>query len=140
MRGISSSPRPAPATASNSPRWSAKSWPIWPWTTKRDTTSAGFGWYGFAESHRLLAWTDDRTETIIPAFRANSPESDMTTFKRREFLKASAAFAAASAAGGFGCVEIAKAGPIEAPVVDRLSVRVLVDGAYNLFLRPGEVK
>ncbi len=64
----------------------------------------------------------------------------MTDFKRREFLKTSAAFAAASAAGGFGCVEIAKAGPIEAPVVDRLSVRVLVDGAYNLFLRPGEVK
>ena len=64
----------------------------------------------------------------------------MMTFQRREFLKASAAFAAASAAGGFGCVEIAKAGPIEAPVVDRLSVRVLVDGAYNLFLRPGEVK
>jgi hypothetical protein len=25
-------------------------------------------------------------------------------------------------------------------VVDRLSVRVLIDGAYNLFLRPGEVK
>ena len=64
----------------------------------------------------------------------------MMTFQRREFLKASAAFAAASAAGGFGCVEIAKAGPIEAPAVDRLSVRVLVDGAYNLFLRPGEVK
>jgi 7,8-dihydropterin-6-yl-methyl-4-(beta-D-ribofuranosyl)aminobenzene 5'-phosphate synthase len=64
----------------------------------------------------------------------------MTDIKRREFLKTSAAFAAASAAGGFGCVEIAKAGPIEAPVVDRLSVRVLVDGAYNLFLRPGEVK
>src|SRR6476661_8173083 len=67
-------------------------------------------------------------------------EGGMTNVQRREFLKASAAFAAASAAGGFGCVEIAKAGPIEAPVVDRLSVRVLVDGAYNLFLRPGEVK
>ena len=64
----------------------------------------------------------------------------MADFKRREFLKTSAAFAAASAAGGFGCVEIASAAPIEAPVVDRLSVRVLVDGAYNLFLRPGEVK
>ena len=60
--------------------------------------------------------------------------------KRRDFLKASAAFAAASAAGGFSCVEFASAAPIEAPVVDRLSVRVLVDGAYNLFLRPGEIK
>ena len=62
----------------------------------------------------------------------------MTGLKRREFLKASAAFAAA--AGGFGCIEIASAAPIEAPVVDRVSVRVLVDGVYNLFLRPGEVK
>src|SRR5713101_5976186 len=64
----------------------------------------------------------------------------MTDFRRRDFLKASAAFAAASTAGGFGCVEIASAAPIEAPVVDRLAVRVLVDGAVNLFLRPGEVK
>jgi hypothetical protein len=52
-------------------------------------------------------------------------------------LKASAAMAAASATGGFGCVEIASAAPIVSPVVDKLSVRVLVDGAYNLFLRPG---
>jgi 7,8-dihydropterin-6-yl-methyl-4-(beta-D-ribofuranosyl)aminobenzene 5'-phosphate synthase len=64
----------------------------------------------------------------------------MTNFQRREFLKASAAFAAASAAGGFGCVEIASAAAIEPPLVDRVSVRVLVDGSYNLFLRPGEVK
>jgi 7,8-dihydropterin-6-yl-methyl-4-(beta-D-ribofuranosyl)aminobenzene 5'-phosphate synthase len=60
--------------------------------------------------------------------------------KRRDFLKTSAAFAAASAASGFSCVELASAAPIQAPVVDRVSVRVLVDGAYNLFLRPGEVK
>src|SRR5262249_58478859 len=46
--------------------------------------------------------------------------------------------AAASAAGGFSCIEIASATPISPPVVDRLSVRVLVDGANNLFLRPGE--
>jgi len=64
----------------------------------------------------------------------------MTNFKRRDFLKASAAFAAASAAGGFGCVEIASAAPIQAPVVDRVSARVLIDGSYNLFLRPSEVK
>jgi 7,8-dihydropterin-6-yl-methyl-4-(beta-D-ribofuranosyl)aminobenzene 5'-phosphate synthase len=61
------------------------------------------------------------------------------TMKRRDFLKGSAVFAA-SAAGGFSCVEFASAAPIQAPVVDRVSVRVLVDGAYNLFLRPGEVK
>jgi hypothetical protein len=60
--------------------------------------------------------------------------------KRRDFLKTSAAFAAASAASGFSCIELASAAPIQAPVVDRVSVRVLVDGAYNLFLRPGEVK
>jgi 7,8-dihydropterin-6-yl-methyl-4-(beta-D-ribofuranosyl)aminobenzene 5'-phosphate synthase len=59
---------------------------------------------------------------------------------RRDFLKASAAFAAASAAGGFSCIELASAAPIQAPVVDRLSLRVLVDGSFNLFLRPGEVK
>ena len=60
--------------------------------------------------------------------------------KRRDFLKTSAAFAAASAAGGFSCVEFASAAPIQPPAVDRLSVRVLVDGSFNLFLRPGEVK
>ena len=59
--------------------------------------------------------------------------------KRREFLKASAALAAASAAGGFGCVEIAGAAPIKPPVVDRVSMRVLIDGSYNLFLRPTTV-
>jgi 7,8-dihydropterin-6-yl-methyl-4-(beta-D-ribofuranosyl)aminobenzene 5'-phosphate synthase len=62
----------------------------------------------------------------------------MTDVKRREFLKASAAIAAASAAGGFSCIEIASAAPISPPVVDRLAVRVLVDGAMNLFLRPAE--
>jgi 7,8-dihydropterin-6-yl-methyl-4-(beta-D-ribofuranosyl)aminobenzene 5'-phosphate synthase len=64
----------------------------------------------------------------------------MSGLKRRDFLKASAAFAAAATAGGFGCIEIAKAAPIQPPVVDKVSVRVLIDGAYNLFLRPGEVK
>ncbi|HSP51087.1 MAG TPA: MBL fold metallo-hydrolase [Pseudolabrys sp.] len=62
----------------------------------------------------------------------------MTDFKRRDFLKASAAMAAASAAGGFGCVEIAKAGPIRPATVDEVAIRVLVDGSYNLFLRPGQ--
>ena len=64
----------------------------------------------------------------------------MDHLKRREFLKASAAIAAASIAGGFSCIEIASAAPISPPVVDRLSVRVLIDGSYNLFLQSGEVK
>ena len=64
----------------------------------------------------------------------------MSDLKRRDFLKASAAFAAASAAGGFSCVEYASAAPIQTPVVDRVTVRVLIDGSSNLFLRPGEVK
>src|SRR5882757_8405553 len=64
----------------------------------------------------------------------------MSTLKRRDFLKASTAFAAASAAGGFGCVEIASAQAIQPQTVDKLRIRVLVDGSFNLFLRPGEVK
>src|SRR5262249_37291871 len=47
---------------------------------------------------------------------------------------------AAAAAGNFSCVEFASAAPIDPPEVDKVSVRVLVDGAYNLFLRPGDVK
>jgi len=58
---------------------------------------------------------------------------------RREFLKTSAALAAASAAGGFSCIEIAGAAPIEVPTVDRLAIRVLVDSSYDLFFRPAEV-
>ena len=60
--------------------------------------------------------------------------------KRRDFLKASAAFAAAASAGGFGCVEIASAAPIQVPTVEQLRIRVLIDGSFNLFLRPGQVK
>jgi 7,8-dihydropterin-6-yl-methyl-4-(beta-D-ribofuranosyl)aminobenzene 5'-phosphate synthase len=59
--------------------------------------------------------------------------------KRRDFLKTSAAFAGA-AAGGFSCMEFASAAPIEAPVVDKLSVRVLVDLTHNIFLRPTTFK
>jgi len=55
--------------------------------------------------------------------------------KRRDFLKASAAFAGA-VAGGFSCVEYAGATAIEAPVIDKLSVRVVVDLTHNIFLRP----
>ena len=55
--------------------------------------------------------------------------------KRRDFLKASAAFAGV-AAGGFSCAEFASATPMKSPIVDKLSVRVLVDLTHNIFLRP----
>src|SRR5690349_14334848 len=57
---------------------------------------------------------------------------------RRDALKMSAGLAL-SAAGGFSCVELAKAAPIEVPAIDKLSVRVLVDSASDLFFRPQEV-
>ena len=52
---------------------------------------------------------------------------------RRDFLKASAALASAAAGGGFSCLEIASAAPIDVPAIDRLTVRVLVDGAFDSF-------
>lgn len=60
-------------------------------------------------------------------------------FKRRDVLKASAAFAAAAAAGGFSCVEVASAAPIQVPVVDKLALRVLIDSSHDLFFKPSEV-
>ena len=60
----------------------------------------------------------------------------MSDYRRRDFLKASAAFAAASAAGGFSCVEIALAAPIQVPTIDKLSVRVLVDSASVVLATP----
>ena len=62
-----------------------------------------------------------------------------TSVRRREFLKASAAFAAASAAGGFGCVEIASAQPIQVPTIDKLTMRVLIDQVHDQFLRGSTV-
>ena len=56
---------------------------------------------------------------------------------RREFLKTSAALAAASAAN-LSCIEIASAAPIEVLTVDKLAIRVLVDSSYDLFFRPAE--
>jgi len=63
----------------------------------------------------------------------------MLNFSRRDAMKMSAGFAAAAAAGGFACIEMAKAGPIEVPTIDKLSVRVLVDGASDIFFKPQEV-
>ena len=63
----------------------------------------------------------------------------MPNFNRRDALKASVSFALAAAAGGFSCIEVAKAGPIEVPTIDKLNVRVLVDSASDLFFRPQTV-
>jgi hypothetical protein len=59
--------------------------------------------------------------------------------KRRDFLMGCAAVGGAATAGGFTCVELASAAPIDVPVVDKLSIRVLVDGSQNLFQRPAKV-
>ena len=58
---------------------------------------------------------------------------------RRGFLKGTAALAA-SAVGGFACVEIASAAPIEVPTVDKLVMRVLIDSAHDQFLKPATVQ
>jgi 7,8-dihydropterin-6-yl-methyl-4-(beta-D-ribofuranosyl)aminobenzene 5'-phosphate synthase len=67
-------------------------------------------------------------------------EANVANLKRREFLKASAAFAAASAAGGFGCVEIANAQSLQVPTIDKLTMRVVIDQAHDQFLRGSTVK
>ena len=55
---------------------------------------------------------------------------------RRAFLKATAALAGAAASNTFSCIEIASAAAIEVPTIDKLSIRVLVDSSFDLFLRP----
>ena len=62
----------------------------------------------------------------------------MSNINRRDALKMSARFALAAAAGGFSCIEMAKAGPIDVPTIDKLSVRVLVDSASDIFFKPQE--
>lgn len=59
--------------------------------------------------------------------------------KRRDFLQGCAAFGGAAAAGAFTCVEVASAAAIDVPVVDRLLIRVLIDGSQNIFQRPAKV-
>src|SRR4051812_39720849 len=58
--------------------------------------------------------------------------------RRRDVLKASAAFAGAAVAG-FKCVEIASATPIQVPTIDKLTMRVLVDQQHDQFLRGSTV-
>jgi 7,8-dihydropterin-6-yl-methyl-4-(beta-D-ribofuranosyl)aminobenzene 5'-phosphate synthase len=60
-------------------------------------------------------------------------------FSRRDALKMSASLALSAAAGGLSCVEIAKAEPIQVPTIDKLSVRVLVDSASDIFFKPQDV-
>jgi 7,8-dihydropterin-6-yl-methyl-4-(beta-D-ribofuranosyl)aminobenzene 5'-phosphate synthase len=60
------------------------------------------------------------------------------TLRRRDFLKGSATIVGAAAAG-FRCVEFAQAAPIDVPVVDKLSMWVLIDSSHDLFFRPTEV-
>jgi 7,8-dihydropterin-6-yl-methyl-4-(beta-D-ribofuranosyl)aminobenzene 5'-phosphate synthase len=55
---------------------------------------------------------------------------------RRDFLKSSAAGAAALV-GGLGTSRTFAA-PITVPTVDRLSARVLVDSSFDLFIRPAQ--
>src|ERR1700709_1702399 len=57
---------------------------------------------------------------------------------RRDYLKTSAALVG-TAAAGFSCVELASAAPIQVPVVDKLSMRVLVDQQHDQFLRGSTV-
>src|SRR5579871_2167362 len=61
----------------------------------------------------------------------------MPDFNRRDALKMSAGFAAAVT--GFSCTELAKAGPITVPTIDKLGVRVIVDGSSDIFNKPAEV-
>jgi 7,8-dihydropterin-6-yl-methyl-4-(beta-D-ribofuranosyl)aminobenzene 5'-phosphate synthase len=61
------------------------------------------------------------------------------TVNRRDLLKASAAFAGLSAAGTFGGIDVASAGPIEPPAVDNLAIRVLIDSSQDNFFRPNQV-
>jgi len=61
----------------------------------------------------------------------------MADFNRRDALKMSASFAAAAA--GFSCIELAKAAPLQVPVIDSLSLRVLVDSTSDIFFKPAEI-
>jgi metal-dependent hydrolase (beta-lactamase superfamily II) len=73
-------------------------------------------------------------------FVSNQRRNIMPDMNRRDALKISASFAMAAAAGGFSCVELARAAaPIEVPTIDKLSVRVLVDSASDIFFKPQEV-
>src|SRR5262245_22948695 len=74
-----------------------------------------------------------------PRLPLNIREGDMNDLKRREFLIGSTALAGAAAAGGFTYVKAAFAAPIAVPTIDKLTLHVLVDGAFDSFSRPQKV-
>lgn len=59
--------------------------------------------------------------------------------KRRDFVKGSAALAGATSTGTFSLPHRASAARVEAPVVDKLTMRVLIDSNHDQFLRPVQV-
>jgi 7,8-dihydropterin-6-yl-methyl-4-(beta-D-ribofuranosyl)aminobenzene 5'-phosphate synthase len=58
---------------------------------------------------------------------------------RREFLRASAFFGGTAAVGGLLTGTSAGAASLDPPVVDKLVVRVMVDSAFDNFLRPQQL-
>ncbi len=64
----------------------------------------------------------------------------MTTFAdRRRFMAATGGAAALAATTGLSVPRRAGAAVLEAPVVDKLAIQVLVDSSYDLFFRPNTV-
>src|SRR5262245_56615467 len=61
------------------------------------------------------------------------------TMGRRDFVKGSAALAGAAAACTFSFPDLAGAARIEVPVIDKLTIWVLTDSSYDVFLRPAQV-
>jgi 7,8-dihydropterin-6-yl-methyl-4-(beta-D-ribofuranosyl)aminobenzene 5'-phosphate synthase len=59
--------------------------------------------------------------------------------RRREFVIGSAALAGTAAAGVLPFPKRALAARIEVPVVDKLTMRVLIDSTHDVFLRPVQV-
>lgn len=57
---------------------------------------------------------------------------------RRNFLRYSGALAGVAAVGGFGRIGPAAAAtsPLSVPVVDKLSIQVLIDASHDIFARP----
>ncbi len=58
---------------------------------------------------------------------------------RRRFVRGSAGIAALAAAAPLSSPRPVRAATLAVPVVDELSIRVLVDSSYDLFFRPGIV-
>ena len=58
---------------------------------------------------------------------------------RRKFLKTTVAFAGVAAAGSFSRSKLASAAAIQPPVVDKLTVNVLVDSSQDWYFRPSQV-